>query len=604
MLCVACCAELAADPPGQPLEPPRTFAEAKLRMARDVSRQLREAPTQSHPTASQSQTLNTPPAQATRLPKLVTRPVAPTAPRKTSNNFIYRKWQPRELKPANPTRASSTTTHAAQPIAQAGGNAGAQTIPAEQPARAFHELIRNQQPSASIRQVSEETLLVPVESEAADQSVQLHGESDLVTLLATGADLTAVLRMIADHHKLNLVLGPLVQGSVTVSIRGAKLEEVLDAITGVAGFSWHRVDNLLYVTSATAPGLDRRVQGRRLQVYPLDYVSAKEVESVANGLLSEAGRVFVSESDSKDQLKTRELLVVEDVASAHERIAQYVAQIDVPPRQVLVEAHVLQIALGEDERHGINLRGLARLKTAKISIEGKNFAEEEPSTPAVALRVDSTDMGTLIDLIRSETNSRTLASPKLSVVNRQEAKIQIGQRLPYSVATTTQTTTVQSVEFLEVGIVLTVQPVITDDGNVLMTVLPKVSGGKITENGFPEEDTTEVQTTILLPDGGGVIIGGLIREEDVHLRSIVPGFGKIPVLGRLFRKRSDEVRRNELIVALVTHVMDEACHPRRHELYQLEEALPPHAAGELEHPQLPLTLQDYQQGDVIEYHPM
>ncbi len=175
-------------------------------------------------------------------------------------------------------------------------------------------------------------------------------------------------------------------------------------------------------------------------------------------------------------------------------------------------------------------------------------------------------------------------------MNHQEAKIQIGQRLPYSVATTTQTTTVQSVEFLEVGIVLTVQPVITADGNVLMTVLPKVSGGKITQNGFPEEETTEVQTTILMPDGGGVIIGGLIREENVHARSIVPYIGRIPVLGRLFRRQADEMRRNELIVALVTHVMPDAYGPRCHELMELEEALPDYAARELLNNQMPLPV--------------
>ncbi len=456
-------------------------------------------------------------------------------------------------------------------------------VPVDPPAKVFS-------PPSVIRQVSEERLVIPVESEPLHHDVQLQGEQGLVTLIATGAELKSVLRMIADHHRLNLVLGPDVAGPVTVSIRGARLEEVLDAILGVAGFSWHRVDNLLYVTGASAAGMDRRVQGRQLQVYQLDYVSATQVQSVANGLLSPVGTAHASESDSADHLKTRELLVVEDVPAAHQRIAQYIAQVDLPPRQVLVEAHVLQISLDDEERHGINLKGLVRINSAKFSVEGSDFAEESTSGPSLAIRVDSTDMQSLIELIRQETNSRTLASPKLSVVNRQEAKIQIGQRLPYSVATTTQTTTVQSVNFLDVGIVLTVQPVITQDGNVLMTVLPKVSGGKITENGFPEEDTTEVQTTILLPDGGGVIIGGLIREDNVQSQSIVPGFGRIPLLGRLFRRRTSEARRNELIVALVTHVMPDSCGPRRHELLELEQALPDYSAIELQHPQLPLML--------------
>tara|TARA_R110002049_G_scaffold27321_3_gene94422 strand:+ start:60265 stop:61971 length:1707 start_codon:yes stop_codon:yes gene_type:complete len=429
-----------------------------------------------------------------------------------------------------------------------------------------------------------EPVLVPIERVPTGDGVRLDHDNGRVTLVATGAELTSVLRMIADHHSMNLVLAPDVSGPVTVSIRGAAMEEVLDAILGVAGFSWHRVGNLLYVTGASSPGMDPRVQGRILQVYPLDYIAAADVESVANSLLSPVGSAFVSEADSTDQKKTREVLVVEDTPAAHMRIAQYIAQIDVPPRQVLVEAHLLQIALDGEDRHGVNLRTLARFEGAEITLEGTNMAEEESAGPSVALRVEGTDMTGLLELIRSQNNSRTLASPKLSVVNHQEAKIQIGQRLPYSVSTTTQTSTVQSVEFLEVGIVLTVRPIITDDGNVLMTVLPKVSGGKITENGFPEEDTTEVSTTILLPDGGGVIIGGLIREENVDSNSFVPGFAKIPVVGNLFKRKASECRRNELIVALVTHIMPDVQGPRQHEIQELQQALPPYASLELTQP--------------------
>ncbi|MEM8668327.1 MAG: secretin N-terminal domain-containing protein [Planctomycetota bacterium] len=424
-------------------------------------------------------------------------------------------------------------------------------------------------------------VLVPVRLPDQADEVEVSGENGLVSLVANDADLKSVLRMIADHHGLNLVLAPEIQGPVTVSIRGARLEEVLDAILGVAGFSWNRSGNLLYVTSASAIGIDPRVQGRSVRVYHLDYVSAADVQQVATGLLSPVGAAFISESDSADELKTRETLVVEDTVAAHRRIEQYISQVDVPPLQVLIEAHVLQIALGEEEQHGIDLQALLRLRGTAVTFSGLNFTDVSGTDSDLAVTIDGSDLDGVIQLIRRCTNSRTLASPKVSVVNRQEAKIQIGQRLPYSVATTTQTTTVESVEFLEVGIVLTVRPVITEDGNVLMYVLPKVSGGKITPNGFPEEETTEVQTTIMIPDGGGVVIGGLIREENIQSRAVVPYFHKVPVLGHLFKGRSDEMRRNELVVALVAHVIHPGHGPRMKEVIGLEEALPADAMSEL-----------------------
>ncbi|MGB7347783.1 MAG: hypothetical protein WBD20_26400 [Pirellulaceae bacterium] len=429
-------------------------------------------------------------------------------------------------------------------------------------------------------------VLVPLKQEVVADEVTMKRTDGLVTLIATGAELSGVLRLIADHHNLNLVLGPDVGGPVTVSIRGAMLSEVLDAILGVAGFNWHQVGNLLYVTGSTNATMNPRVQGRTVQVYPLNYVSAADVEAVANRLLSPVGNAFITESATNDQRRTREVLIVEDTREAHGRIAQYIAQIDVAPKQVLVEAHVLQVALKDDDRHGINLKSLARLDGTRITLEGGGFADEAIAGPSLALRFDGTDMDGLIELIQQHTNSRTLASPKLSVVNHQEARIQIGQRLPYSVATTTQTSTIQSVEFLDVGIVLTVQPIITDDGNVLMTVLPKVSGGRITESGFPEEDTTELSTTILMPDGGGIVIGGLIREEDSHIQASVPGLSRVPMVGNLFKRRSNEHRRNELIIALVTHVLPDVYSGRAHELCELEMTLPEHAKRDLRHPGL------------------
>ncbi|MGB0597169.1 MAG: type II secretion system protein GspD [Rubripirellula sp.] len=436
--------------------------------------------------------------------------------------------------------------------------------------------------AGGIRLVAEEqSVLVPLRAPQLDDSVDLSDDHGLVTLIANGAELKSVLRMIADHHQLNLVLGPSVGGPVTVSIRGAKLEAVLDAILGVAGFAWHRVDNLLYVTSVDSQGMDPRVQGRSLQVYQLDYVAAADVQQVATGLLSPVGNAFISESDSADELRTRETLVVEDTPAAHRRIVDYIAKVDVPPMQVLIESHVLQISLGHEEQHGIDLQALLRMNGSVITLDGVGFTDLSGSDSDLAIRFNGADLDGVIQLIRRCTNSRTLASPKVSVVNRQEARIQIGQRLPYTVATTTQTTTVESVEFLEVGIVLTVRPVITEDGNVLMHVFPKVSGGKITQNGYPEEETTEVQTTVMLPDGGGIVIGGLIREDEVQSRAVVPYLNKVPVLGHLFKRRSDETRRNELVVALVARVIHDGQGPRLKEVMDLEEALPDYAASDL-----------------------
>ena len=438
-----------------------------------------------------------------------------------------------------------------------------------------------------IRLVSAEEELVPMTRPMPLDGVELQGESDNVSLVATEASLPKVLQMIADHHGFNLVLAPDVIGPVTVSIRSAKMDEVLDAILSVSGFRWHRSGNLLYVTSLTnSANLGREVQGRTLRVFPLNFISASDVEAVATGLLSQVGKAYITQADPIDTKKTCELLVVEDIPEGIERIAEYIAQVDHSPRQVLIEAHVLQVALSDEEKHGINLRNLARFGGSEVTLTTKGFADDTVPQ-GLGFRINGTDLGAVLELIRTHTNSRTLASPKLTVVNNQEAKIQIGQRLSYNVATTTQTTTIQSVQFLEVGIVLTVQPSIADDGHILMSVLPKVSGGKINQtSGLPEEETTEVSTTVLMPDGGGMIIGGLIKDENINGVADVPGLSRIPVVGKLFRRKSETSRRNEIIVALVAHVIPESVCARPHEHCELQTTLPPYATERLAPPMM------------------
>lgn len=406
---------------------------------------------------------------------------------------------------------------------------------------------------------------------------------ELVSLEAQGASMTDVLRMIAKNHGLNLVVGPDVTGQVTLSVENAELDEVLDAILGVAGFTWHRRGNLLYVTrlSAAVP-MAAKMQGRELRVFSVNYISAADAEGVVTGLLSPVGKAFISEADPLDQTRTREILAVEDIPEALARIEAYLAQVDRPPRQVLVEAHILQVVLDDEHRHGINLGNMMRAGGANIAFETLGHANPDAKS-GMLITLKGNDVDALVEMIQSNTVSRTLASPKVLVANRQEANIQIGKRLSYLTTTTTQTSTVQSVQFLDTGVVLHVLPVIGDDGHVLMQIQPKVSGGQTNQNtGLPEEESTELSTTVLLPDGGGVVIGGLIKEDDVDSLSQVPGFSKLPYVGRLFERKHVTTHRTEIIVALVTRVVPTVEMIRQHELEELHKVLPPYAAADLQ----------------------
>ncbi len=406
-----------------------------------------------------------------------------------------------------------------------------------------------------------------------------------VSLYAQAAELKALLRMIAARHQLNLVIGPGVEGEVTLSIEDADFQELLSAILSVNGHTWHTRDNLLYVTSLNS---ERRagsqLQGRTVRVFSLNYIAAADTERMVQGMLSPVGQVFISEADSADKTRTRELLVVEDIPQSLARLELFIAELDQAPRQVLIEAHVLQVVLNDLNRHGVNLRPMARLNGGSVTFESLGFADEE-ATSGMKISLQGTDIRGLVELIQTNSNARTLASPKVLVANRQESNIQIGRRLSFLTTTVTQTAAVQSVQFLDTGVVLNVIPLITDDQQILMEIRPKVSGGQLNpETELPEEESTELSTTVLLPDGGGVIIGGLIKEDDVDSTSSVPGFSRIPLIGRLFRRHEVIHTRSEVIVALTARIQPYPETMRPHEHQELQIAVPPYAASELTRP--------------------
>lgn len=400
---------------------------------------------------------------------------------------------------------------------------------------------------------------IPLQHNAAmAEVVQVDARTQTVSIFARGVDIRLVLGHLADESQVNIVVAENVNATVTTTLTDVPLWEALDAILRINGLVWSRQGNIIFVTSPGLGGQQAQVSvspGLQLQVFDLNYTAASEVLEVVRGLLSTGGRAFMHEVDKQSTRQTRERIVVEDFPDRLEAIRGYLNSIDNAPQQVLLEAHVLQVTLGNDRRHGVNLAALARVSGARIDVRAAGFANGD-LRPGFMVGLDGNDLDTMIEALCSDSNVRTLAAPKVMVVNGQMARIQIGSKFGYFVTTATQTAALQSVDFLDIGVVLQVQPTITRDGQVLLTVEPKVSGGRINPNsGLPEEETTEANTTVLLADGQGMIIGGLIKESDEQESTWAPWLGKQPVLKHFFSRHSSSTKRVEVILALTAHIL-------------------------------------------------
>ncbi len=407
---------------------------------------------------------------------------------------------------------------------------------------------------ASVFAVPENTIPIAPMAQDTENRVQLQSNLDLVTLVTRDAPLSTVLSMIAQQQGLNIVTGEEVSQRVNVTLTNVRLNDALDAILAVHGYTWVRHNNIITIASM---GAERRtspsVQGRMVRVFTLNYILASDVEKVVKGLMSPLGQSFTNKVTVDEQRNAHEQIVIEDLPPYLDRIADYIAQVDTMPRQVVVEANILQVTLKDNNKHGVNFNQLARVSRANVTFGTMGLASGTP--PASMMRVEGSDLTSLIDLLKSTSDTKTLASPKVAVVNGQKARISVGGKLGYLLTTATNTSTLQSVEFLNFGVVLSVTPIITSEGQVLLSVAPQVSTGRINPTSkLPESESTEVETTALLADGQAIVIGGLIKETSNDAQNKIPFLGDLWLVGRLFQSRDRLKERNEIIITLLPRI--------------------------------------------------
>lgn len=399
--------------------------------------------------------------------------------------------------------------------------------------------------------------MLPLAGADASNDVQLSQNAQgLITLVVRDAPLSRVLSVLAQAQGLNVVAANDIDALISITVRDVPLEEALTAILSVANYTWVRKNNIILVTSLVdSANLPAGVQGRQIQVFNLDFASAASVATSVTGFLSPIGKVSTNVTDPQNNRRTRESVVVEDLPESLARIAAYIHFVDQAPRQVLIEAHILEVKLDDLNKQGIDWNALVRISNQTLNLKTVGMASASAS-PAFLATLEGGDLGAVVELIQNTTDSKSLGSPKILVINEQEARVQIGEQLGYQGSqTTTETSTFQSVQFLETGVILHLTPRITRDNRVLLHVKPEVSTGKINPvTTIPDKATTELETDVMLRDGQGMVIGGLIKEGDSTIQSKVPYLGDIKGLGWFFRRSDVRKERTEVIVALVPRI--------------------------------------------------
>ena len=163
----------------------------------------------------------------------------------------------------------------------------------------------------------------------------------------------------------------------------------------------------------------------------------------------------------------------------------------------------------------------------------------------------------MLDALEKSGKARTLSTPSLLTVENESASVIVGNRLGYRNTVTANQVTTESTEFLESGVILEVTPIVDKDQQILLKIHPEVSTGTVTD-GIPSQDTTSVDTQLIVPNGATSFIGGLMRMQSFEDHQGVPVLGRIPVVGKLFSRTEDRQIRTEIIVLIKPTIVNTA----------------------------------------------
>ncbi len=364
--------------------------------------------------------------------------------------------------------------------------------------------------------------------------------ADRITLQVRDTDIAEVVEMIAKHQRANVLLSSDVGGSISLSLYEAKFEDALGAVADAAGFALDKRGKNYFIVPHEEVGGYRSGNLTAVRIFELNYVDGEELKTVIENHLSLYGKAnFIPE---------RDLLIVHDTHEFLFKVARLIKTIDRKPRQVMIEAKILEVALTEDEQLGLDWANLFASDNGDGTFGVRGNAA--PANDGFFFDLLTPDVEVALSALQDEGRVQTVSTPKLVALEKQEASVVIGDRRGYQVTTTINQVTTESIEFLESGVILRITAEIDSKGGVLLAVHPEVSTGTVDANGIPSQTTTEVTTKVLVPTGETVFIGGLIKKTESQRRKSVPGVNAIPLVRRLFSGHESSQLTTETVVLI------------------------------------------------------
>lgn len=446
----------------------------------------------------------------------------------------------------------------------------------------------------------------PTEAKPTLFSNQREYSGERLTLSFQDIETRAVLQLLADVSGRNIVVADTVAGNVTLRLQNVPWDQALDIILATKGLDMRENGNVIIVApSAEIAAREKADLEARREISALEplfsefvqvnYAKAADLASLVSG--SSSSRSLLSDRGSVGIDERTNTLLVQDTAERISDIRRLVATLDIPVRQVLIEARIVIVRDSFSRDLGIRWGvtyvrdtsdGLVAVSgngnavgtiidsgVNNINNTGSPFPVQLPArndrynvnlpvaNPAGSLGLAILGDDYLVDLelsaLQAEGRGEVISSPRVITANQREASIRQGVEIPYQESSSSGATTTQ---FKEAVLSLTVTPQVTPDDRVILDLLvTKDSVGQVvtTERGgqVPSIDTRSVATQVLVNNGQTVVLGGIFETEETNNKTKVPFLGDLPGVGALFRSTRISSNKSELLIFVTPKILKE-----------------------------------------------
>ena len=449
------------------------------------------------------------------------------------------------------------------------------------------------------------------EEELENQRSKFAYVGEKLSLNFQDIEVRSVLQLIADFTDLNLVASDTVSGSITLRLENVPWDQALDIVLKAKGLDKRQEGNVLMVAPAAEIAERERLQveaNKQLQeLAPLrtefirvKYADAKALYELFDVRGGSSGGSSGSRTATDSILSERGSAIVDNrtntiiLTDTEDKILEFkrlIDQIDIPVKQVLIEARI--VIANRDFRKEIGarmgLQGLRNPGNSQFGFSGSlegfdggvNPIDAFDGTPGIgSILVNDAGLGvdlgvedpngsfalelltnnTFIDLelsaLENEGKGEIVSQPKVLTGDKQQASIKTGTEIPYQNATSSGAT---STQFKEAVLLLEVTPQITPDGRIVMDInVAQDSVGDLLPTGEPVIDITQVETKAIVGDGQTLVLGGLFQMQTVDNVEKVPFLGDVPYLGRLFRHDIEDIQKREILIFITPKILNEA----------------------------------------------